>query len=85
VPKFSTEAEERAYGERHDSADHVDWNKAANVRLPNLKPTSTAISRRVPHRLLERIKAAAGKRDVPSQSLIKIWFAEKLEEHGARR
>ena len=82
VPQFKTEAEERAYWESHDSADHVDWSKADRVRLPNLKPSSTAISLRLPNALLERIKIAAGKRDVPYQSLIKIWLAEKLDASG---
>ena len=82
LPQFKTEAEERAYWESHDSADHVDWSKAASVRLPNLKPSSTAISLRLPNALLERIKIAAGKRDVPYQSLIKIWLAEKLDASG---
>lgn len=80
VPSFATEAEERRYWETHDSADHVDWDKAERVRLPNLKPTSTAISLRLPMPLLERIKVAANKRDVPYQSLIKTWLAEKVEK-----
>lgn len=79
VPNFSTEAEERAFWENHDSADHLDWTKAERVRLPNLKPTSTAISLRLPNTLLEQIKAAANRRDVPYQSLIKTWLAEKLD------
>ena len=83
--RFKTEAEERAYWESHDSADHVDWGKAARVRLPNLKPSSTAISLRIPNALLERIKIAAGKRDVPYQSLIKIWLSEKLDGSGRRQ
>ena len=78
VPSFASEAEERAYWERTDSADHVDWSKAENIRLPNLKPGTTAISLRLPVSLLEQIKIAANKRDVPYQSLIKIWLAEKV-------
>jgi predicted DNA binding CopG/RHH family protein len=76
---FQSEAEERAFWESQDSVDHVDWSKAKLVRLPNLKPTSTSISLRLPNGLLERIKIAANKRDVPYQSLIKTWLAEKLE------
>ena len=79
VPHFKSEAEERAYWESHDSTAHLDWSKAEKVLLPNLKPTATAISLRLPVRLLERIKLAANKRDVPYQSLIKMWLAEKLE------
>jgi len=71
--------EERQFWETHDSTDHVDWSKAQRVRLPNLKPTSAAISVRLPVPLLERIKIAANKRDVPYQSLIKTWLAEKID------
>ena len=79
VPRFETEAEERAYWESHDSAEHLDWAQATRVTLPNLRPTSKAISLRLPISLLERIKVAAHKRDVPYQSLIKVWLAEKID------
>jgi predicted DNA binding CopG/RHH family protein len=78
VPHFKTETEERRYWETHDSADHIDWSKAERTRLPNLKPSTTAISIRLPVGLLEQIKVAANKRDVPYQSLIKMWLAEKV-------
>jgi predicted DNA binding CopG/RHH family protein len=80
LPAFASEAEERKYWETHDSADHVDWSKASRARFPNLKPTTTAISLRLPVTLLERIKIAANKRDVPYQSLIKAWLAEKVRQ-----
>ena len=75
---FKSEAQERAYWESHDSAGEVDWSKAERVRLPNLKPTTQSISLRLPMHTLERIKAAAHVRDVPYQSLIKVWLEEKL-------
>jgi len=78
VPAFATEAEERAYWEREDSAGDLDWAKAEPVRFPILQPSTTAISLRLPVSLLEQIKIAAHKRDVPYQSLIKIWLAEKV-------
>ncbi|NJL08083.1 MAG: hypothetical protein HC900_07325 [Methylacidiphilales bacterium] len=78
VPTFATEAEERAFWESHDSTDHVDWSRAERVRLPNLKPSTTAISLRLPVSLLEQIKIEANKRDVPYQSLIKMWLKEKV-------
>ncbi len=80
IPEFASEAEERAFWEEHDSADYVDWSKARKVRMPNLKPSTKTISLRLPEHLLERIRIAANKRDVPYQSLIKIWLAEKVEE-----
>ena len=78
LPAFANEAEERKFWEAHDSADYLDWHKAERARFPNLKPTTTAISLRVPVSLLERIKIAANKRDMPYQSLIKAWLAEKV-------
>ena len=80
VPKFASESEERAFWESHDTADYFDLGKAARASFPNLKPTTTAISLRVPVSLLEAIKIAANKRDVPYQSLIKTWLAEKVEK-----
>jgi predicted DNA binding CopG/RHH family protein len=80
VPAFADEAEERRFWETNDSTDYVDWSKAERVRMPNLKPSSSAISLRLPLPLLERIKVAANKRDVPYQSLIKMWLAEKVTE-----
>ena len=80
LPQFAGEAEEREFWETHDSDDYVDWNKASRARFPNLKPTTTSISLRMPVSLLERIKIAANKRDMPYQSLIKAWLAEKAEK-----
>jgi predicted DNA binding CopG/RHH family protein len=80
IPSFADEAKERAFWENHDSTDYVDWSKAARVRMPNLKPSTSAISLRLPLPLLERIKVAANKRDVPYQSLIKMWLAEKVSD-----
>jgi predicted DNA binding CopG/RHH family protein len=77
-PKFKSEAEERKLWETHDSTDYIDWSKAEPARFPNLKPSTTAISIRLPLGLLEQIKIAANKRDVPYQSLIKMWLAEKV-------
>lgn len=75
-PIFTTEAEERAWWEAHDSAESIDWTKATRARFPNLKPSTATISLRLPVALLQRIKIEANKRDVPDQSLIKIWLSE---------
>ena len=83
VPAFASEAEERTFRETHDTTEFVDWTRAERVRLPNLKPSTTAISLRLPSSLLERIKLAANQRDVPYQSLIKLWLAEKVAASGA--
>jgi predicted DNA binding CopG/RHH family protein len=78
IPKFSSEAEERAFWESGDSTDFVDWSQAKRVCLPRLKPSTQAISLRLPVSLLERIRIEANKRDVPYQSLIKIWLSERV-------
>jgi predicted DNA binding CopG/RHH family protein len=79
IPHFRSEAEERKFWETHDSTDYVDWSKAKAVNFPNLKPSTTSISLRLPVSLLERIKIAANEQDVPYQSLIKVWLAEKVD------
>jgi len=81
VPKFANEAEERVFWETHDSTEYLDWSKAQKVVLPNLKPTTRTISLRLPQHLLDSLKAAANARDVPYQSLIKVWLQEKLRSH----
>ena len=85
IPKFQNEADERRFWETHDSTDYVDWSKAKRMRFPNLKPSTTSISLRLPVALLDRIKVAANKRDVPYQSLIKTWLAEKTDEQASSR
>ena len=82
VPRFDCEAEERAYWESADSSQHLDWTKAKAVILPNLRPSTKTISLRLPQHLIDSIKVAANSRDVPYQSLIKVWLQEKLQ--GAR-
>ena len=78
IPAFQSEAQERAFWESHDSSGYVDWSQAERVRFVNLKPSTRAISLRLPVGLLEQIKIAAHKRDVPYQSLMKVWLSEKV-------
>lgn len=80
VPGFASEAQERTFWETHDSTGHVDWSRAQAVRLPNLKPTSKSISLRLPIGLLEALRIEANRRDVPYQSLIKVWLSERVEK-----
>lgn len=74
IPKFASEAAERAFWEKHDSTDYLDWTKARRAAFPNLKPSTQTISLRLPQHLLDSIKSAANSRDVPYQSLIKVWL-----------
>ncbi len=79
IPRFKREADEQAFWETYDSSDYVDWTKAERMRFANLKPSAKSISLRLPVDLLEQIKIAANKRDVPYQSLIKVWLSEKID------
>ena len=83
IPHFKSEAEERAFWESHDSADYVDWRPAKRAVLPNLKPSTQSISIRLLVDLLEQIKVEANRRDVPYQSLIKIWLSEHVGKNAA--
>jgi predicted DNA binding CopG/RHH family protein len=80
VPKFRSEAHERAFWEApgRDSTEFIDWSHATRVVFPNLKPSTRTISLRLPEHLLNAIKSAANARDVPYQSLIKVWLQEKV-------
>lgn len=80
TPDFKSEAEERAFWESHDSTEYVDWKQAKPAQFPNLKPSTKTISLRLPESLLDRIKIEANKRDMPYQSLIKVWLSDDVEE-----
>ena len=75
IPKFINEDEERAFWETHDSTDYINWNKAEKITFSNLKPSVKKISLRLPETMLEELKLLANKRDVPYQSLLKIFLA----------
>ncbi|MBV1876742.1 MAG: BrnA antitoxin family protein [Pseudomonadales bacterium] len=80
IPTFKTEQEERVFWESHDSSEYLDLSKALRAVLPNLKPSTKTISLRLPEGLLDNIKVEANKRDMPYQSLIKVWLAKKVQE-----
>jgi predicted DNA binding CopG/RHH family protein len=80
IPKFKSEDEERDFWATHSSVDYVDWSKGFIAKFPNLKPTTESISIRFPVSLLTEIKILANKKDIPYQSLIKLFVSEKLEE-----
>lgn len=80
IPEFKSEAEERAFRESHDSTDFVDWSQARIVSFPNLRPSTKTISLRLPEDVLNAIRSHANKLDVPYQSLMKLWLAEKATE-----
>lgn len=82
IPKFKDEAEERAFWEspESDSTEFVDWDKAKLTTFPRLKPSTETISIRMPEDVLNTIRDHARRLDVPYQSLIKLWCAEKVAE-----
>ena len=80
LPKFKNEEKARAFWAKHDSADYVDWTKAKRVVFPNLKPSTKTISLRLPESIIASLKVLANKRDVPYQSLLKVFLTEKIDE-----
>lgn len=80
IPKFRTEEEEREFWASHDSTEYIDWSKAESVALSNLKPSVRSISIRLPEIMIEELKLLAHKRDVPYQSLMKLYISERVEE-----
>jgi len=80
LPKFKNEKEEFEFWSTHDSTEYVDYSKAKRVVLPNLKPSTKAISIRLPVSLITHIKVLANKRDIPYQSLLKMYLIERVEE-----
>jgi predicted DNA binding CopG/RHH family protein len=92
IPKLKSEDAEREFWATHDSADYIDWRRGKRLTLANLKPSSQTISLRLPKPMLDRLRLLANKRDVPYQSLLKMFVAERLkvefessETDGARR
>lgn len=80
LPKFDTEEQERDFCAEHDSTDYVEWSEAERVTLAKLKPSTKTISLRLPESMLDELKLLANKRDVPYQSLLKIFLAERIEK-----
>src|SRR5947208_16716754 len=83
IPRFTSEAQERTFWETHDTSPFVDWSKARVAVFPNLKPSTETISLRLPSALLAELKALANKRDVPYQSLLKVFLAERIAHETA--
>jgi len=79
VPRFESEENERDFWAEHDSTEYVNWSKAERVTFPRLKPSTKTISVRLPEALLDDLKYIANKKDVPYQSLLKIYLAERVE------
>jgi predicted DNA binding CopG/RHH family protein len=87
IPRFRSEAEEQQFWAENDSAEYIDWSTSEPVVLPNLRPSTKTISLRLPEHMLEELKLLANKHDVPYQSLLKMYLAERIDEEirGTRR
>ncbi len=85
IPEFASEDDERRFWATHDATDYFDWSRAVEPAFPNLKPSTTAISLRLPVMMLEELKLLANARDVPYQSLLKSFLADRLAKEVASR
>jgi len=79
IPRFKSDNEERAFWARNDSSEYVDWSKSRRAIFPKLKPSVKTISIRLPEAMIEELRILANKRDVPYQSLLKVFLAERIE------
>jgi predicted DNA binding CopG/RHH family protein len=84
MPEFQSEEEEREFWSNHDSTEFMDWRTAERRKFPKLKPTLRTISLRLPVSMIEDLKVLANKRDVPYQSLLKVFLADRLEKERRR-
>jgi predicted DNA binding CopG/RHH family protein len=80
IPTFKNEDKEREFWSKADSAEYIDWDSAKLATLPNLKPTTRSISLRIPESMLEQLRLIANKRDVPYQSLIKVFLKDRIND-----
>lgn len=80
IPKFESEDQERDFWSNQDSTEYLDWTRAKRVSFPNLKPSTKTISVRLPESMLNDLKILANKRDVPYQSLLKVFLAERIQK-----
>jgi predicted DNA binding CopG/RHH family protein len=86
IPEFRSEEEEFEFWSKTDSTEYLDWSKAKRIKLPNLKPSLRTISIRLPVSMVEDLKILANQRDVPYQSLMKVFLAERVaQERTAKR
>lgn len=85
IPRFKNEEEERAFWASHDSVDYVDWRKGKKALFPKLRPSVRSISLRLPEAMLEELRVLANKRDVPYQSLMKIFLSERIRQELGHR
>ena len=89
IPKFRSDEEFGEFWMTHDTTEYFDWSKARRGVFPNLRPSTATISLRLPQGLLDELRTLANERDVPYQSLLKVYLAERVADerrkHPTRR
>lgn len=85
IPTFKSESEERDFWAHEDSTDYIDWTRAERAVFPDLKPSTRTISLRLPMTIIGPLKLLGNKRDIPYQSLLKVFLAERLERGSVAR
>lgn len=84
-PTFANEDAERLFWSKNDTSDFFDWENAVQVAMPELKPTTASISLRLPVSMLEELKALANMRDVPYQSLMKVYLSQQINRERNKK
>ena len=84
-PKFKSEQQEADFWDSHDSTEYVDYSKGRRMVFPRLKPSTETISLRLPKSLLDQLKTLANKRDVPYQTLLKLFVLERVQAEFLRK
>ncbi len=85
LPEFKSEDQERRFWATADSSQYVDWASGRRKKLVRLKPSLKTISLRLPVSMIEDLKVQANRRDVPYQSLLKVFLAERLQRERESR
>ncbi|HAG08387.1 MAG TPA: hypothetical protein DCK87_02290 [Desulfotomaculum sp.] len=78
IPKFKNEDEERDFWATHSSLDYFESSNFKRASFPNLKPSLKSISIRLPESMLAELRILANKKDIPYQSLAKIYLAKQI-------
>ena len=84
IPKFRSDEEAGEFWMTHDTTEYFDWSKAQRVQFPKLRPSTTTISLRLPQGMLDELRILANQQDVPYQSLLKVYLAERLAAERGR-
>ncbi len=85
IPRFKNEDQERDFWATADSTEYLDWPQGKRTKLVKLRPTLRTISLRLPVTMIEDLKLLANQRDVPYQSLLKVYLAERLAKERPRK